>query len=129
VFGSFSDPNPVGWQAYHWIPLRDTNGNMVDVQLGGLATLKVTSGNNLNMEFFMLAPAPLQFKVTPSLIGGQLNLSFPTETGKTYTVVYKGSLSASAWTPVGSAITGNGGVTNVTETLTGTQGYYTVTAQ
>jgi len=129
VIGSFADPNAAGWQSWHWIPLLDTNGNMMNVQLGGLATLRLTSGNNVNVEFLLLAPAPPQFKVTPSLVGGLLNLSFPTETGHQYTVEYKSSLSASAWTPVGSAISGNGSVTNVTEALTGTQGYYTVTAQ
>jgi hypothetical protein len=129
VLGTFADPNAAGWQTWHWIPLLDTNGNMVPVSLGGQATLRVTSGNNINMEFFLLAPAPLQFKVTPSLVAGQLNLSFPTESGKNYTVVYKSSLTAATWTPVGSAIPGNGSVTNVTEILTGTQGYYTVTAQ
>jgi hypothetical protein len=129
VLGSFADPNAAGWQAWHWIPLLDTNGNMVSVSLGGLATLKLTSGNNVNAEFLMLVPAPPLFKVTPSLVAGQLNLSFPTETGHTYTVVYSGTLtSPPSWTPVGSAITGNGAVTNVTETLTGSQGYYTVIA-
>jgi hypothetical protein len=129
VLGTFSDPNAAGWQSWHWIPLLDANSNMVNVQLGGLATLKVTSGNNINTEFFMLAPAPPIFKVTPSLVGGLLNLAFPTEIGHNYTVVYKGSLTVSSWTPVGSVITGNGSVTNVTETLTGTQGYYTVITQ
>jgi hypothetical protein len=129
VLGTFSDPNAAGWQAWHWIPLLDANSNMVQVSLGGLATLNLTSGNNINVEFLMLAPAPPIFKVTPSLVGGLLNLAFPTESGHNYTVVYKSSLTASTWTPVGSVITGNGSVTNVTETLTGTQGYYTVITQ
>jgi hypothetical protein len=129
VLGTFADPNAAGWQTWHWIPLLDTNGNMVNLSLGGLATLKVTSGNNLNMEFLMLAPAPIQFKVTPSLVGGQLNLSFPTAVGHSYTVEYKPTLNVTNWTVVGSTITGSGSVTNVTETLTGTQGYYTVTVQ
>jgi hypothetical protein len=130
VLGTFSDPNAAGYQVWHWIPLLDTNGNMVQVSLGGLATLKVTSGNDVNLEFFMLVPAPTQLQVTPSLLaGGQLNLSFPTESGHTYTVVYKSNLSASTWTAVGNAISGNGSVTNVTEILTGTQGYYTISVQ
>jgi len=129
VLGTFSDPNAAGWQAWHWIPLLDANGNMVNVSLGGLATLRVTSGNNVNSEFFMLAPAPPQFTVTPSLVAGQLNLSFPTQSGHTYTVVYKSSLAAPTWTPVGSPISGNGSAQAVLQTLTGTQGYYTVTVQ
>ena len=57
-----------------------------------------------------------------------VSLSFPTESGHTYTVLYKSSLTSSIWTTVGT-ISGNGAVTNVTESLTGTQGYYTVTMQ
>jgi hypothetical protein len=129
VLGTFSDPLAAGWQTYHWVPLLDTNGNKVVVALGGQATLTLTSGNNLNAAYFMLVPAPPQLQVTPSLVSGQLNLSFPTESGHTYKVVYKSSLSDPTWTPVGSAISGNGSVTNVIESLTGTQGYYTVTVQ
>ncbi len=129
VLGTFADPFAAGWQAWHWIPLLDANSNMVQVSLGGLATFKVTSGNNVNPEFFMLVPAPLQFRATASLAAGQLNLAFPTLSGHTYTVMYKSSLTAPSWTPAGSALTGDGSVANVTETLTGTQGYYTVTVQ
>jgi hypothetical protein len=131
VLGTFSDPNAAGWEAYHWIPLLDTNGNKVVTSLGGLATLTLTSGNNLNAAFMMLVPAPVQVQapLTPSLVGGQLNLSFLAASGHTYTVVFKSSLTAPTWTPVGSPIIGAGAVTNVTETLTGTQGYYTVGVQ
>jgi hypothetical protein len=101
------------------------------VSLGGQATLTLTSGNNLNAAFMMLVPAPGQLQVTPSLVSGQLNLSFFAESGHTYNVVYKSSLSAPTWTAVGASITGNGAVTNVTAatTLTGAQGYYAVTVQ
>jgi hypothetical protein len=129
VLGTFSDPNAAGWEAYHWIPLLDTNGNKVVVPLGGLATLTLTSGNNLNAGFFMLVPAPLQLKLTPTLVSGQLNLSFATQVGQTYTVVYKSDLTSPTWTPVGSPITGNGSTTNVTEALSGTQGFYTIGVQ
>jgi len=134
VLGTFSDPNAAGFQAWHWIPLLDTNGNKVVVSLGqgqgGLETLQVTSGSPqyCNMEFFMLVPAPPPFTLTPSLVSGHLNLSFPTESGLTYTILYKSSLTAPTWIPVGSPIIGTGSVTNVTETLNGTQGFYTATA-
>jgi hypothetical protein len=131
VLGTFADPNAAGWEAYHWIPLLNSNGTMSVVSLGGQATLTLTSGNNLNAAFMMLVPAPGQLQVTPSLVSGQLNLSFFAESGHTYNVVYKSSLSAPTWTAVGASITGNGAVTNVTAatTLTGAQGYYAVTVQ
>jgi len=129
VLGSFADPNAAGWQAYHWIELLDTNGNPVVVQLGGKATLRLTSGNNLNAEFFMLTPstAPAStFKISASLSGGNINISFLTQIGQTYTVLYSGSLSSS-WTQVGS-ITGDGTIHVFTQPSTSGQGYYKVKA-
>jgi hypothetical protein len=129
VLGTFSDPNAAGWETFHWIPLLNTNGAQAVVSLGGLATLKLTSGNNLNVGFFMLVPAPASaFTVTPSLVSGQLNLSFPTASGYTYYVQYKSSLTGT-WTAVGSPTTGDGNTHTVTESLSGTQGYYQVVAE
>ncbi|HEY3861204.1 MAG TPA: LamG-like jellyroll fold domain-containing protein [Verrucomicrobiae bacterium] len=126
--GTFADPNASGYQSWHWIPLLDTNGNKVIASLGGQATFRVTSGNNLNLEFFMLVPAPPQFRVTPSLVAGQLNLSFPTQLSHTYNVLYKPNLNA-VWAPIGSPITGTGSAASVNETLSGSQGYYSVSVQ
>jgi hypothetical protein len=81
-----------------------------------------------NLQYFMLAPAPPEFKVTASIVAGQLNLAFPTEIGHNYTVVSTTALGG-AWTPVGSVVTGTGSVVNVTESLTGAQGYYAVTVK
>jgi hypothetical protein len=129
VLGSFSDPNAVGWEAYHWIPLLDANSNKVVVSLGGLATLTLTSGNNLNAGFMMLVPAPPTAQITPTLVDGSLNLSFPTAVGHNYTVVFKSTLTATNWTPVGSVIAGTGATTNVSVSLSGSQGFYTVGEQ
>jgi hypothetical protein len=128
LLGTFSDPNAAGWAAWHWIPLLDTNGNKVEVPLGGQATLRVTSGNNLNAEFLMLVPGPLQFSVSAAIVAGQVDLSFPTQLGHTYTVLVTSSLTAPNWSPVGAAIVGDGTVHVVAETISGTQGYYTVQA-
>jgi hypothetical protein len=129
VLGSFADPNASGWEAYHWIQMLNSNGTPATVSLGGLATLTLTSGNNLNAGFFMLVPAPASAQLVPSVVGGQLNLSFATQVGHTYTVVYKSDLTSPTWTPVGSPITGTGSSTNVTEALSGTQGFYTIGVQ
>ena len=117
VLGTFSDPSAAGWQTWHWVPLLDANGNIAVVSLGGVATLKVTSGNNVNSEFFMLVPAPPAFAVTPTVAGGQITLSFLAASGHTYTVLFTSSLTPANWAPVGNVITGNGAVTNVAETL------------
>jgi len=129
VLGSFTELHALGWTSYQWVPLTDANGNIVSVSLGGQATLKLTSAGGLNAGYFMLTPAPPIFQVTPSIVSGNLNLSFPTESGHTYTVVYKSSLSAPTWTAVGNPVAGTGAAVNVSETLTGTQGFYTVQMQ
>ena len=127
VLGTFSDPHASGYQAWHWIPLLDGNGNKVVVSLGGQATLRVTS-SGLNTEFFMLVVAPPMFSITPSVVSGQLNLSIPTVTGHTYTLLYKSTLTAPSWTTVGT-FAGNGSPHVFIESLSGTQGYYEVSVQ
>jgi hypothetical protein len=131
--GTMTDNNATGYQAWHWIPLLDTNGNKVVVNLSGQSTtFRATAISGHNMEFFMLAPAPPAFLVTASVVAGPLlNLAFPTEIGHNYTIMYEATLTNTPnnWTPVGSVIAGTGAVTNITRPLTGKQGYYTVMMQ
>jgi len=131
VLGTFADAAASGWQAWHWIPLLDTNGNQVTIQLGGTATLRLTSGNNLNAEFFMLTPAtaPAPFSVATSVSGGALQMSFPTQLGHNYTVLFSSSLSPANWTPVGAKVVGDGLVHVIPQSLTADQGYYRVVGQ
>jgi hypothetical protein len=136
VLGTFSDPNAAGWQVYHWIPLLDTNGNQVVVQLGGQETLRVTSGNNLNAEFFMLAPAAapaLSFDISAEQIGNDIQISIPTQSGHSYTLWTTTSLTSGGWTQVGSAITGDGIIHTVVQPdagpAAGSQVYFQVLAQ
>lgn len=131
VLGSFADANPAGWQAYHWIPLLDTNGNQVVVSLGGKATLRLTSGNNLNAEFLMLTPAVAPasgFTIAAAPVAGHINISIPTQSGYNYTLYYTPSLAPASWSSVGSAIAGDGTVHVVSEPASGAQGYYQVVA-
>jgi hypothetical protein len=128
VLGTFSDPNAAGWQAWHWIQLTN-NGAPAIISLAGKATLKVTSGNNINSEFFMLTVAPPQVILTPTIVSGQLHITFPTQLGHSYQVLYSPSLSPSSWTPSGAPITGDGSVHSVNESVGGQQGYYRVQVQ
>jgi hypothetical protein len=138
VLGSFSDPNPAGWQTYHWIELLDTNSNPVYLQLGGQATLRLTaptnatpSGNGLNPLFFMLTPAVQQaspFSISALLSGNSVQISIPTQSGHSYTLWHSGTLGG-AWTQVGGIINGNGSVQTINESASGVQGYYKVEAQ
>jgi hypothetical protein len=137
VLGTFSDANPSGWQAYHWIQLSDTNGSPVYLHLSGEATLRLTAptnatsaGNGLNPLFFMLAPASapaLPFSISASLSGNNVEISIPTQTGQNYTLWHAATLTG-AWTQVGGTITGNGSVQTVPQPASGAQGYYKVLA-
>jgi hypothetical protein len=138
VLGTFSNSSAAGYQSYNWVPLLDTNGNNVVVQLGGVATLRLTaptnatpSGGALNPLFFMLAPATpaSSFTVSASLNLGNIQVSIPTQIGYNYTLWQTTSLAPASWTPVSSAITGDGGVHVVTEPATGQPEYYKVLAQ
>jgi hypothetical protein len=137
VLGAFSDPAPAGWQTYHLIELLDANNNPVSVQLSGRETLRLTapnnatpSGNGVNSLFFMLVPtASLQpFSISASLSGTNIRISIPTQSGHNYTLWHAATLT-SAWTQVGSTITGNGSVQTIPEPASSAQGYYRVTAQ
>jgi len=119
--GTFTGTNGAGYQAWQWIPLLDANSNPVVVPLNGQATtFQATAGTGLNMEYFMLVPAPLtSLTLTASYAAGQFNISFPTQNSYSYHVQYKSSLTASSWTPVGSSVPGDGTVHTVPESPSG----------
>jgi hypothetical protein len=130
TLGTFSGNPTGGWTTYAWFPLRDSNGNIANVSLGGKTTLRLSlTAPNDNPLFVQFAPAPPEFSLTPTIAAGQLNISFPTALGHTYTVLYTPSLSPATWTQVGSTITGDGSVQVATESLSNPQGFYTVTMQ
>ncbi len=116
LLGSFADANPAGWQTWHWVPLRDTNGNLVNVSLGGLQTVRATSGNNLNANFYMFV-ASLNVPVTASISGSNIQLKFPTQSGHNYTVLYKTNLIGGTWQPLSAAVPGDGTVQTVTDSV------------
>ena len=67
--------------------------------------------------------------ITPSVSGGSILLSFPTQTGFSYQPQYKNSLTDATWTPLGSPITGNNAVQSKSDTIGSGARYYTVTVQ
>jgi hypothetical protein len=130
VLGSFADPNAAGWQTWHWIPLLDTNGNTAVVTLDGLATLRLTSGNNLNVEALMLVQAPLtSFPITVTPVGTSIQISAPTLLGHNYALYHATTLTGT-WTQVGSTVAGTGSsYVFPLQPASGFQGYYQVRAQ
>jgi hypothetical protein len=124
LLGSFADASAAGWQTWHWVPLRDTNGVLAKVSLGGVQTLQATSGNNVNANYFMFVPAVLPVQMTASKSGSSVLLKFPTQTGHSYTVLYNSSLTGASWQPLSAAINGDGTIKTVTDTVGLSQRFY-----
>lgn len=120
LLGSFADANAAGWQTWHWVPMRDTNGVLATVSLGGVQTLRLTSGNNVNVHFLMFVPSVVSLSVNLSVTisGSNVSLKFPTTSGHNYTVLYNSSLSGGTWTPLSAAVSGDGTVKTVGDTVT-----------
>lgn len=122
--GTFTGTNGAGYQAWQWIPLEDTNNHPVVVTLSGQATtFRATAGTGLNMEFFMLVPV---FTITATTSGGNINISFPTQNTSSYQLLFKNSLTAPTWTPIGSPVSGNGSIESISQPTTGTMRFYSV---
>ena len=119
LLGSFADANAAGWQTWHWVPMRDTNGNLVTVSLGGVQTVRLTSGNNLNVNYVMFVPSAVSLSVnlSVSITGSAVSLKFPTVSGHNYTVQWNNGLVGGTWQTVGSAVSGDGTVKTVPDTL------------
>ncbi|HWV99274.1 MAG TPA: hypothetical protein VNZ64_06215 [Candidatus Acidoferrum sp.] len=129
LLGSFADANAAGWQTWHWVPMRDTNGNLVTVSLGGVQTVQATSGNNLNANFYMFVPTVSAVKLSATLSGYSLLFHFPTVTGHNYTVLYNNTLVGGTWQPLSATIPGDGTVQTVTDTVAGTRKFYRLQIQ
>ncbi|MEJ0088796.1 MAG: hypothetical protein WDM80_03450 [Limisphaerales bacterium] len=114
---------PGGWQNWVWIPLVN-NGLPVVIDVAGTNTLRVTSGNNINANYFMLVPVqPINLSAKPS--GSNVAISFPTQAGKSYRVFSRASLTTGNWTLV-TTVGGDGTVKSVSQPATSSQQFYQV---
>jgi len=113
-----------GWQTWNWCPLLN-NGVPVVVTLGGVETLRVTSGGNVNANYFMLVPVK-SISLSAVKSGSNVALSFTTTLGSSYRVWEQTSLGG-AWTLL-QTVAGNGAVKTVNIPASGSQGYLKVTS-
>ena len=117
------------WQ---YAPLINTNSGLpVVVSLGGVQTLQVTGDGFERVNFFMLVPVlPNSVLITPSVSGSNVVLSFPTQSGHTYTMYYVNDLNnTTTWTQVGSPVTGNGSTNSVMDNLSQGHRFYRLIIQ
>ena len=66
--------------------------------------------------------------ITPSISGGNINLTFPTQSGKTYTVLYKNLLTDLTWSTLATT-NGTGANAVVSYPSSGSQRYYRLSIQ
>ena len=132
--GTFTVP-ATGWESYNFIPLRDGSGNLVTLTFNGSTnTLKVAmdaaTGADCNVNFLMLVPASSGLiTLTATISGGNINISFPTQNGSSYQLLYKNDLTDPTWTPIGSPVSGNGSVQSLGDTLGLSKRFYRVQVQ
>jgi len=110
-----------GWESYNFIPLRDGSGNLVSVTLSSSVNtlqigIPVGVGSDCNVNFFMLVPAGSgSFAITGSISGGTITISFPTQNGSSYQLLFKDNLTDASWTPLGSPVAGNGSIESINQ--------------
>jgi hypothetical protein len=117
-----------GQQKYDWVPLTDAGfAAPVAVKLGGINTLRLTTTTGLCYpNYFMFVPAT-GLNVTATRSGGNVSISFPTQTGATYRVFYRSNLSTGNWMLL-TTVAGNGAGQIVNDPILGTQRFYQVTS-
>ncbi len=123
--GSWS-ANPGGWQNWVWVPLQN-NGAPVVVEVGGTNILRVTSGGNINANYFMFRTRKKPITVSAAAVGGNIVISFPTKAGQSYRIFSKTALGSGTSTLV-STVGGDGTVKSVSLPESGTQKFYQVTS-
>ena len=132
--GTFSVPNTGGWQTYTWVPLKNSQGGMIQItNTGSAKTFRVTTDNGgYNANFYALVPvsiAPAPISLDVSITNNGVAISFPTQIGFSYQVEYNNNLTSASWTPLGGLIPGNSAVQTITEPMAGGAGYYRVEVQ
>ncbi|HXI71632.1 MAG TPA: glycosyl hydrolase family 28-related protein [Verrucomicrobiae bacterium] len=132
--GTFAVPTTGDWQVYTWVPLKDSGGNLVQLASDGLGkTLRVTTDNgNYNANFYALIPVytpPASMALTVLSSGGNMGISFPTQSGYGYQVEYKTNLTDGVWLPLGGAITGDGTIQTVNDMIGGGSRFYRLRSQ
>jgi hypothetical protein len=123
-----------GWESYTFVPLRDNSGNLVTMSFNGSTnTLQllnpVGSGADVNVNFFMLVPSGGSVKLTASISGGKIIISFPTQSLLSYQLLYKNNITDPGWTPVGSPVIGNGAIESFNQPASGGHQFYVVQVQ
>ena len=120
--------NGVGkdYVTYDWVPLTEDGTAPAVVQLSGVATLRLTTAGNCNPNFFMLVPAS-GIHLTATRSGGNIVVSFPTQAGVNYRVLYRDDLLTGPWNVL-TTVLGDGTTKSATDPAAGARRFYKVVA-
>jgi len=129
MLGTFTVP-VTGWESYNFIPLRDGNGNLVTLTFNGSTNtlqlaMEADTGADCNANFLMLVPSG-SIMLTATVSGGTITISFPSQNGSSYQLLYKNNLTDPVWTPIGSPVPGNGSIESINDTVGGSTRFYRV---
>ena len=79
-----------------------------------------------DMEFYQLLPVT---NITTSVSGNNLNLTFSTQGGSVYSVLYKKNLTDTSWSVLTNGISGTGAAVTVRDLISGSRRFYRVQTQ
>jgi hypothetical protein len=131
LLGVFNVLN-LGWGTWQWAQLVDNSANPVRITLDGttnILRLGGTTGNEVNVNFLMLVGTPPTPKLTATVSGGNIHISFPTQTGYSYQLQYKNNLTDANWISLGSPLSGNGSIQTIDDSAAGNTRFYRVEIQ
>lgn len=138
--GKFLVANTGHISTYRYFPLVDESGNPVVLDWSGEKTFRLTMGGPqqdytrfaLQLNYLMFVPVatePTPFTLlNPARNGNTFSVSFASESGVTYTLQYKNSVTDSLWQD-SSSVSGDGTVKILTDITSESARFYRVAAR
>jgi hypothetical protein len=107
-----------------------TLGNIQAVKFNGPYTVRVNDGTTsiTSAPSATITVAVSPTVAAPAAIGADFVFSYPSEVGPSYVVDFKSALTNVAWTPI-KTNSGTGSPINITNALSGDQGYFRIRLQ
>jgi hypothetical protein len=132
--GILNAPHTPNENAFVYAPLTDASENIITVALSGQQTLRLTGAEvmpafGLRVDFLMLVPTESRPKLSIGSSVGQVVVSFPTHTGRTYALQYKNALADTIWQDIPPSIVGDGTIKSVSQPANLTSRFYRVNVQ
>lgn len=138
--GRFLVTNTGHIATYRYFRLVDNLGNPLALDWSGEKTFRLTMGGPqqdytryaLQMNYLMFVPVSTAhgpvILINPNRAGNTFSVSFASETGATYTLQFKNTLTE-PWTDTASSVGGDGTIKTLTDASSETSRFYRVSAR